>query len=73
MKDDVIGWAIWITKPEYMVDREEFFVAEGYEWEDVLIYVRTLDSLYGWYLNITEYHSLGGEDFYEHEIDWRRL
>ena len=72
MDSEVIGWAVWITKPEYMVDREEFFISEGYEWEDVLVYVQTLDLLYGWYINITEYRLLNGDDFYEHEIKWRK-
>ena len=72
MATDVIGWGLWISKPNYMVDREEFWKSEGYEYQDVLIYAKTLDSIYGWYINITEYHTVGDDDFYEVDIEWRK-
>lgn len=72
MATDVIGWALWISKPNYMVDKDEFWKNEGYEYEDVLVSAQTLEDLYGWYINITEYHTVGDGDFYEVDIQWRK-
>lgn len=72
MASDVIGWAVWISKPEYMTDREEFWKRDGETYEDVLVYVQTLEQIYGWYISITEYHTLEDGDFYEVPIEWRK-
>ena len=69
MEPKVIGWAVWISKPNYMVDREEFFKSEGYEWEDVRLYARTLEDITSHLISVSEYIELQCGDFYENHLE----
>lgn len=67
-----IGWGVWISKPEYMVDCESFWVADGDTIEDVYEYAKTLEDLYGWYINITAYYDFDDyQGYHEVPIDKR--
>jgi hypothetical protein len=57
MDTKIIGWGVYITKPEYMAEKESFYKKEGYVLEDVWVYVDTLEDLHkDWYITIVEYH-----------------
>ena len=57
METKVIGWGVYITKPEYMAEKESFHKNEGYTIDDVWLYVDTLEDIYkDWYITVVEYH-----------------
>lgn len=61
----VLGWGVWISKPEYLAECESFWIKDGYDRGDVNVYVNTLEDIYGWYISIVEYHDLGDGDYFE--------
>jgi hypothetical protein len=57
MKTNVVGWGVYVTKPEYMAEKESFYKKEKYTIEDVWAYIATLEDLHPeWYITVVEYH-----------------
>lgn len=64
----VVGWGVWVSKPEYMVDAEYFWKSDGNDFEDVMVYAKTLEDIFKYYVTVTECFDLEDSLMGYHEV-----